>query len=86
VPVLFNSILKAAYSFPDPYWTHISAEAKDLIRNMMVHHPGPACDVWFSTLPLWTPSSGHRGEVRAESGSGFRVSISRRRPRTSSAT
>ncbi|KAJ1485345.1 kinase-like domain-containing protein, partial [Baffinella frigidus] len=34
VPVLFNSILKAAYSFPDPYWTHISPEAKDLIRNM----------------------------------------------------
>jgi calcium-dependent protein kinase len=36
VPVLFNSILKAQYSFPDPYWTHISPEAKDLIRNMMV--------------------------------------------------
>jgi serine/threonine protein kinase len=28
--------MKAEYDFPDPYWTSISAEAKDLISKLLV--------------------------------------------------
>ncbi|EKX42291.1 CHK2 DNA damage checkpoint kinase [Guillardia theta CCMP2712] len=33
--VLFSHITKARYSFPDAFWSGVSAQAKDLIRNMM---------------------------------------------------
>ena len=33
---LFEKIIKADYSFPDPEWTNISSEAKDFIRHLLV--------------------------------------------------
>lgn len=33
---LFAQIVNANYSFPDPYWTNISANAKDLVRKLLV--------------------------------------------------
>jgi calcium/calmodulin-dependent protein kinase I len=33
---LFEKILNADYDFPDPEWTHISDEAKDFIRHLLV--------------------------------------------------
>jgi calcium/calmodulin-dependent protein kinase I len=33
---LFEKILNADYDFPDPEWTHISDEAKDFIRKLLV--------------------------------------------------
>lgn len=37
--VLFDRIKKGKYSFPDPYWTPISKEAKDLVKGMMTVDP-----------------------------------------------
>jgi calcium/calmodulin-dependent protein kinase I len=37
--VLFESILNAKYSFHSPYWDHISKQAKDLIRALLVVDP-----------------------------------------------
>lgn len=33
---LFEKIMKADYDFPDPEWTHISDNAKDFIRHLLV--------------------------------------------------
>eukprot|EP01114_Cavostelium_apophysatum_P001040 TRINITY_DN1089_c0_g1_i1.p1 TRINITY_DN1089_c0_g1~~TRINITY_DN1089_c0_g1_i1.p1 ORF type:complete len:345 (-),score=100.48 TRINITY_DN1089_c0_g1_i1:89-1123(-) len=33
---LFEKIMKAEYDFPDPEWTHISDQAKDFIRKLLV--------------------------------------------------
>jgi len=36
---LFERIIKADYSFPDPEWTEISNEAKDFISKLLVKEP-----------------------------------------------
>lgn len=36
---LFAQIVNANYSFPDPYWTNISAHAKDLVTKLLVVDP-----------------------------------------------
>jgi len=36
---LFEKIMKADYDFPDPEWTHISENAKDFIRHLLVKDP-----------------------------------------------
>jgi len=36
LPEVFEQIMKADYDFPDPYWTDISQEAKDLISKLLV--------------------------------------------------
>jgi len=36
---LFEKIMKAEYDFPDPEWTHISEQAKDFIRKLLVKEP-----------------------------------------------
>jgi len=33
---LFEKIMKAEYDFPDPEWTHISEQAKDFIKKLLV--------------------------------------------------
>jgi calcium/calmodulin-dependent protein kinase I len=34
-PMLYEQIKKADYDFPDPYWTNISSEAKDLVTKLL---------------------------------------------------
>jgi len=36
LPEVFEQIMKAEYDFPEPYWTDISKEAKDLIGKLLV--------------------------------------------------
>jgi len=36
LPAVFEQIMKAEFDFPDPYWTDISVEAKDLIKKLLV--------------------------------------------------
>lgn len=36
---LFAQIVNANYSFPDPYWTNISAHAKELVTKLLVIDP-----------------------------------------------
>lgn len=36
---LYLQIMRGQYSFPDPYWTDISPEAKDLIRGLLTVEP-----------------------------------------------
>lgn len=36
---LFNLITSGSYSFPNPYWDHISDSAKDLITNLLETDP-----------------------------------------------
>jgi len=36
LPEVFEQIMKAEFDFPDPYWTDISKEAKDLIQKLLV--------------------------------------------------
>lgn len=36
---LYKQIKKGQYAFPDPYWTDISAEAKDLVQRMLTVNP-----------------------------------------------
>lgn len=38
-PALFASITSGNYSFPSPYWDHISEDAKDLVRHLLVVDP-----------------------------------------------
>jgi len=39
LPEVFEQIMKADFDFPDPYWTEISTEAKDLISKLLVVDP-----------------------------------------------
>jgi len=39
LPDVFEQIMKADFDFPDPYWTEISADAKDFIKKMLVVEP-----------------------------------------------
>jgi len=36
LPEVFEQIMKAEFDFPDPYWTNISNDAKDLIKKLLV--------------------------------------------------
>jgi len=36
---LYKQIKKGQYDFPDPYWTNISKEAKDLVRRLLTVDP-----------------------------------------------
>jgi serine/threonine protein kinase len=38
-PLLFDQIMSGQYDFPEPYWTPVSDQAKDLIRHMLVVDP-----------------------------------------------
>lgn len=37
--ILFEKIKKGKYDFPSPSWDHISTEAKDIIRNLLIVDP-----------------------------------------------
>jgi calcium/calmodulin-dependent protein kinase I len=37
--LLFKKIVQAQYTFPDPYWTNISHDAKDLVAALLVVDP-----------------------------------------------
>jgi len=39
LPDVFEQIMKADFDFPEPYWSDISTEAKDLISKMLVVDP-----------------------------------------------
>ena len=39
LPALFDSILKARYDFPSPWWDNISKDAKDLVRKLLTIDP-----------------------------------------------
>jgi len=39
LPEVFEQIMKADFDYPDPYWTDISTEAKDLISKLLVVEP-----------------------------------------------
>lgn len=39
LPELFEQIMKAEYDFPEEYWGHVSKEAKDFIRKLLVVDP-----------------------------------------------
>jgi calcium/calmodulin-dependent protein kinase I len=36
---LFAQIINANYSFPEPYWTNISPQAKDLVQRLLIVDP-----------------------------------------------
>ena len=36
---LFSLIIHANFTYPDPYWTEVSAEAKDLVNKLLVVDP-----------------------------------------------
>jgi len=38
-PQLYKQIKKGEYDFPDPYWTGISAEAKNLVACLLTVDP-----------------------------------------------
>lgn len=40
---LYDQIKRGEYSFPDPYWTDISDEAKDLIQKLLTVNPRKRC-------------------------------------------
>lgn len=44
--VLYAQIKRGDYDFPDPYWTDISAEAKDLVSRLLTVDPAKriTCD------------------------------------------
>lgn len=39
VELLFDQIMTGTYDFPDPYWTNVSDEAKDLVRQFLTVDP-----------------------------------------------
>ena len=43
VQVLYAQIKRGDYDFPDPYWTDISADAKDLVTRLLTVDPEKRC-------------------------------------------
>lgn len=39
VQLLFDQIMNGQYDFPDPYWTNVSADAKDLVAKFLTVNP-----------------------------------------------
>lgn len=39
LPEVFEQIMSAQFDFPDPYWTDVSADAKDFIQKLLVIDP-----------------------------------------------
>lgn len=37
--MLYKQIKKGQFDFPDPYWSEISAEAKDLVNKLLCVDP-----------------------------------------------
>lgn len=58
--LLFESILSGIYEFPDPYWSDIGDEVRDLINNMLQSDP----DVRFTSEDIldhfWTIGNENR--------------------------
>ena len=39
MPALFKQIMSGRYDFPSPWWDNISADAKDLVKKLLVVDP-----------------------------------------------
>ena len=39
LPKMFAEIMAGKYDFPSPWWDHVSADAKDLVRKLLVVDP-----------------------------------------------
>lgn len=60
---LFDSIMAGQYEFHSPYWDNISAQAKDLIKKLLVVNPQQRLTAsqaleheWFSVSAKHLPS------------------------------
>jgi len=56
--LLFDQIMSGDFEYPDPYWTHISASAKDLINNLLVVDPKKRFTADQALQHPWILSSG----------------------------
>jgi len=50
---IVEQIMKADYEFPDPYWTDISAEAKDFVSKLLVVEPEKRMSAEEALQHLW---------------------------------
>jgi len=61
LPKLFEQIMKADYDFPHEYWSHISNEAKDFVRKLLVVNPSKRMNSQQALSHPWL--SGHAPET-----------------------
>jgi len=58
LPEVFEQIMKAEYDFPDPYWTEVSSEAKDLIQKLLVVDPKKRLTATQALTHTWIQKEG----------------------------
>lgn len=62
-PALFRQIRKGAYSFDDPVWDDISAEAKDLIGKLLTVDPEARITCEGALQHPWSRVASNRGKL-----------------------
>jgi calcium/calmodulin-dependent protein kinase I len=55
---LYKQIKKGEYDFPDPYWTEVSADAKDLVRKLLTVNPKKRLDADGVLAHPWIAGKG----------------------------
>jgi len=64
---LFDQILSADFEFDEDYWAHISDEAKDFVKSLLVVNPSERMSAKLATLHPWVKASVERAELKASS-------------------
>jgi len=70
---LFEKIIKCEYDFPDPEWTHISENAKDFIRRLLVKDPKARYTASQCLEHAWLTSASQATSALAEGKIGDRM-------------
>lgn len=60
---LFALIINANYSFPDPYWTNISASGKDLVSKLLVVDPAKRLTAEATLSHPWMQEAGSSSQL-----------------------
>jgi len=70
---LFEKIIKCEYDFPDPEWTHISENAKDFIRHLLVKDPKTRFTATECLEHEWLTGSSHATSALSDGRIGDRM-------------
>jgi calcium/calmodulin-dependent protein kinase I len=65
--VLFEKIVKGEFEFHAPFWDHVTEEAKDFIRCMLVVDPAGRYSAWQLLEHPWLSQTEHLDQILPES-------------------
>ncbi len=60
---VFDAISKGKFEFPDAYWGHISASAKDFIEHLLVVDPQKRLNASDALKHAWIQTSGNNSST-----------------------